>query len=131
MNARIGLLFPLLFLALSASAQLPTQKSSANGVTVAVTPGALRTEAGSWDFTVVLDTHSQELSDDLTKSAVLVDDKGRQFAPIGWDGAAPGGHHRKGLLKFKPIAPLPSALELRINRHGEGTPRLFRWTLGQ
>jgi len=130
MNARIGLLVPLVFLALNASAQLPAQKSNANGVTVTVTPGALRADAGSWDFAVVLDTHSQDLSDDLAKTAVLVDDRGKEFRPIGWEGAAPGGHHRKGILKFNPIAPRPGALELRINRTGEGTPRVFRWNLG-
>jgi len=80
----IGALFVL-----NAAAQFATQKDSANGVTVAVTPGNLAADAKVWDFKVVLDTHSQNLSDDLAKSAVLADGKGNEFKAIGWEGAAP------------------------------------------
>ena len=31
---------------------------------------------------------------------------------------APGGHHREGILRFKPVIPLPVAIELRITRSG-------------
>lgn len=120
--------FGVLF-ALSAGAQLPTQKDSGGGVTVSVTPGNLSADAKTWDFSVVLDTHSQDLSDDLAKSAVLVDDKGREFKAVSWDGAAPGGHHRKGELKFEPVSPRPQAVELRITRPGETKPRTFHWDL--
>ena len=115
--------------ALNAFAQLPTLRDSASGVTVAVTPGDLAAAAKIWDFAVVLDTHSQELSDDLVQNALLVDDKGRSFKPLAWDGAAPGGHHRKGVLRFDPIAPRPQAVELRIRRPGEAKARTFRWEL--
>jgi hypothetical protein len=77
----------------------------------------------------VLDTHTQDLSDDLVKSAVLLDDRGNQFRPLAWEGAAPGGHHRRGVLKFNPVAPPPRALELRISRPGEAQARVFRWRL--
>ncbi|HSA88754.1 MAG TPA: hypothetical protein VLF42_02530 [Burkholderiales bacterium] len=126
------MIFPVLALLLAAGAaqaQFATQRSSANGVTVAVTPINLAAGAKSWDFTVVLDTHSQDLSDDLVKSAVLLDDKGNQFKALAWEGAGPGGHHRKGVLKFNPVAPPPQALELRISRPGEAKARIFRWGL--
>lgn len=129
---RSRLIFPVLALLLAAGAaqaQFATQRSSANGVTVAVTPINLAAGAKSWDFTVVLDTHSQDLSDDLVKSAVLLDDKGNQFKALAWEGAGPGGHHRKGVLKFNPVAPPPQALELRISRPGEAKARIFRWGL--
>jgi hypothetical protein len=115
--------------AFNAAAQLATKKDTANGVTVAVTPANLAAGAKTWDFSIVLDTHSQDLSDDLAQSAVLLDDRGNRFKPLAWDGAGPGGHHRKGVLKFNAVEPQPQALELRITRPGEAKPRVFRWSL--
>jgi hypothetical protein len=129
MRHRSWLLIPGLLFALQAGAQLAAQKATADGVTIVVTPGTLAQDAKSWDFTVVLDTHTQELSDDLLKRAALVDDKGNEFKPVAWDGAAPGGHHRQGVLKFTPISPQPASVELRITRTGEAAPRTFRWQL--
>jgi hypothetical protein len=111
------------------AADLGTRKSSDRGVTIAVTPQDISGAAKTWNFKIVLDTHSQDLSDDLTKSAVLLDGTGAQLAPVGWDGAAPGGHHREGILRFKPVIPRPVAIELRITRSGEANPRSFRWQL--
>jgi hypothetical protein len=116
-------------IAFNAAAQLATQKDTANGVTVAVTPASLSPGAKTWDFAIVLDTHSQDLSDNLAQSAVLVDDRGNRFKALAWDGAAPGGHHRSGVLKFRAIEPQPVALELRISRPGEAKARIFRWRL--
>lgn len=113
----------------AAAAELDTQKSTDRGVTVAVTPRIPADGAGSWDFRIVLDTHSTDLSDDLTKSAVLVDGSGKRYMPVTWDGAGPGGHHREGVLRFKPISPRPQSLELQIARNGEAAPRAFRWQL--
>lgn len=115
-------------IALPAAAGEPgTQKSTERGVTVAVTPRDLSSEAKTWEFTLVLDTHSQELSDELAKSASLLDGSGGVHAPIAWEGAAPGGHHREGVLRFKALAPRPQAIELQITRPGESAPRSFRW----
>lgn len=119
------------FLALSASAfaagNLPPQTSSQSGVTVKVTP---RNLAGTeWEFTIVFDTHSQDLKDDPLKSAVLVVDGGAPSAPTGWQGDNPGGHHRKGVLRFKAAAASPANVELRLQRPAESEPRVFRWQL--
>ena len=111
------------------AAELATQKSSDRGVTVAVTPQNVSAGAARWDFKVALDTHSADLSDDLVKSAVLLDGKGGQHAPVAWKGAAPGGHHRQGVLSFKPLGADVKNLELRIQRPGEPSPRVFRWQL--
>ena len=59
----------------------------------------------TWEFDLVFDTHSRELNDDLEKTAVLVTNGGKTFAPVKWQGDPPGGHHRKGVLQFKPISP--------------------------
>jgi len=127
--SRIASFVLAMLVAAAAQAQLATQKTTERSVTVAVTPGDLGAEAKVWDFKVVLDTHSQDLSDDLAKSAVLVDARGIELKAIGWAGAAPGGHHREGVLKFNAIAPRPQTIELRIARSGEAKPRSFRWDL--
>lgn len=110
-----------------AADELPPQASSQSGVTVKVTPRSLA--AAPWEFEVVFDTHSQELNDDLLKNAVLVADGGAPTSPIGWQGDGPGGHHRKGLLRFKPTTASPASVEMRLQRPGEAAPRVFRWKL--
>lgn len=129
MTYRLLWLVAATLLAFNAAAQLAAQKNTASGVTVAVTPAKLVAGAKTWDFSIVLDTHTQDLSDDLAGSAVLVDDRGNEFKALAWDGAAPGGHHRSGVLKFNAIEPRPQVLELRISRPGEAKPRTFRWRL--
>ena len=111
----------------TAAPTLSTQTTSQSGVTVKVTPRTLA--AGTWEFEVVFDTHSQELTDDLGKTAVLVSDGRTSHSPVKWQGDPPGGHHRKGVLEFKPVSPMPAAIELQIKRNGETAPRLFRWKL--
>ena len=116
-----------LSLGATAAENLSPQTSSQSGVTVKVTPRSFSGPA--WEFEVVFDTHSQELSDDLLKSAMLVGERGSQAAPSAWQGDPPGGHHRKGVLSFDALKPAPAVLELRIQRPGESGPRVFRWTL--
>ena len=112
-----------------AFAQFEARTSASQGVTVKATPKTLAPGAPTWEFTVVLDTHSAELSDDLTKTAVLVGPGGQRIAPIAWEGAPAGGHHREGVLRFEPISPAPATVELQIQRPGESAPRVFRWEL--
>jgi hypothetical protein len=108
---------------------LAPQSNQGFGVTVRVTPADVAADAKAWVFEVVLDTHSQDLSDDFTRSAALIDANGKPRAPVAWDGAAPGGHHRKGVLRFDALKPIPPVLELRLQRPGEAAPRVFRWVL--
>lgn len=103
------------------------QTSRAGGVTVKVTPKDLAADAQRWQFEVVFDTHSVDLSHDLIKSASLVDAAGRRHAPLAWDGDPPGGHHRKGVLSF---APLKGVDEVRLQIRDVAVPeREFRWPL--
>jgi hypothetical protein len=78
--------------ALAASA-LPTRTTSQAGVTVKATPRAL--EGSVWEFDVVFDTHSQELKDDLEKTAVLSVAGGETLTPLKWQGDPPGGHQAR------------------------------------
>lgn len=119
----------LLIAPASAIAQVAPQKSSQAGVTVAVTPIEFAGAAKVWSFKIVLDTHSQDLSDDLAANAILLDGQGREHKPTAWEGAPPGGHHREGVLRFAPFEPAPDSVELRLLRPGEGAPRVFRWQL--
>ena len=111
------------------AAELRAQRSSAGGVTVEVTPQNIAGGVKTWDFKVVLDTHSGELNDDLVKITTLLADKGARHVPVKWDGAGPGGHHREGVLRFNAISPQPAVIELQIQRTGESKPRSFRWQL--
>lgn len=111
----------------AAAERLPARTSSAAGVTVKVQP--LARAATGLEFEVTFDTHSQELKDDLLKNAALVADGRAPVAPAAWQADPPGGHHRKGVLRFNAITPPPGEIELRIQRAGEAAPRLFRWRL--
>lgn len=109
------------------SAAGPTQgaqSSSVAGVKITVEPKGFQRDA--WEFAVTLETHVQDLDDDLARSATLLAD-GRSYRPLVWVGSPPGGHHRKGVLRFAAVTPPPQAVELQIRRKGEPRPRSFRW----
>lgn len=112
-----------LAVAAAASEALPPKTSNHGGVTVKVAP---RDVAGSvWEFEVVMDTHTQPLTDDLARSAVLVTTQGN-VAPVSWSGDGPGAHHRKGVLSFKAPPESPTII-IRLTRPGESQPRSFEW----
>lgn len=111
----------------SAPGNLPTRTSAVAAVTVKATPRSL--SGPNWEFELTFDTHSRELNDDLEKSATLVTDTGQILSPVKWLGDPPGGHHRKGVLQFKPVSPRPATIELRIARENEPQPRSFTWAL--
>jgi hypothetical protein len=100
------------------------------GVTVTVTPVAIdiSSQTTEWKFDIVLNTHSVELNQDLTEVATIVDDAGKEYKPLRWEGAEAGGHHREGMLVFAPINPYPRYLKLIIKSVGD-VERLFSWTL--
>lgn len=117
----------MLFNAAAVAQSLPTLSNTQSAVTVKATPRNLK--ADIWEFELVFDTHSQELKDDLLKSASLVPAGGTPIAPTEWKGDPPGGHHRQGVLRFNAVKPMPETVELRIDRAGESKQRSFRWTV--
>ena len=119
----------LLYTLGAAAAELAPQRNQSGDVTVTVKPMDVSTGTATWSFQVTLKTHSQELNDDLASAAYIVDDAGKRTPATGWEGNAPGGHERKGILRFKALTPPPGTLELHIQRPGETAPRTFRWKL--
>jgi hypothetical protein len=65
---------------------LAARSSYLGGVSVSVTPKEVAPSAATWEFSVGLNTHSQDLSDDLVKSPVLIDAQGGKHAPTAWEG---------------------------------------------
>lgn len=109
-----------------AASLLEPRKSNEAGIQVVVTPKPFDPTAMTWDFDVVMDTHTKPLGDDLARVSELVVD-GRSYASAGWQGDPPGGHHRKGVLKFARPADPPNSVEVRINGIGGPGVRTFKW----
>ena len=103
------------------------QTSNQNGVVVRVTPGRLSPGATTWDFEVVFETHTVQLTGDPAQFTVLLDPQGQAHAPLRWDGDPPGSHHRKGVLRFKPLRSAPATVTLKIRGVGGVPERAFTW----
>jgi hypothetical protein len=102
-----------------------TKINKDDDVEVTVTPQIISNE--EWIFEVALDTHSTELTNDLTKDAVLIDQFGNEFKPLEWQGDPPAGHHRKGKLKFSPPQQSSIPFTVKIFNVGEIAERNFVW----
>ena len=124
--AGLGAVMLVLYAAPDASA-FEARTSDAAGVRVVVTPKAVTPGAATWDFEITMDTHTKPLTEDLVRNTVLIS-ADRRMTPTAWQGDAPGGHHRKGVLKFSAPAELPKRFELQIGAIG-GAARNFRWEL--
>lgn len=108
---------------------LETKESNEGPVSVAVTPQSLESSLPTWNFEISLNTHSGSIDADLVTVSELMDDKGRSYKAVSWEGSASGGHHRSGVLKFNPISPKPKSLELKIKNVGGVSERSFKWNL--
>ena len=125
-----GLLSVALFASaqeLSAASTFQPRTNDGAGVRVVVTPRVPAAGATTWEFDVTLDTHTKPLNDDLVAVSALVDEQGRSTSPSSWQGDPPGGHHRKGILKFAAPAGNPTTFELQMNGVGGVNLRTFRW----
>lgn len=109
--------------------QWETKTDEQPPVTIKVTPIELGEEAKTWRFTIVFDTHSGSLDDELLAVASLINDTGNAYKPTAWEGPGPGGHHREGVLIFNEINPTPAYVELKIKDVGGVSERLFKWNI--
>ena len=108
---------------------LETKENTEGSVAVSVTPQILDTSSKTWDFELALNTHSGSLDVNLVTASELMDDQGKSYKPISWEGSPPGGHHRSGVLKFNAISPRPKSIELKIKNVGGISERNFKWGL--
>ena len=96
-----------------------------------------KVEDKSLDFEVRMDTHSVYLDRYKMENHVfLLDDKGRQFKPLGWFSPQGGGHHSSGIIKFPALdsrgtpvlSPGSKSFQLVITDVGGVAERRFQWT---
>lgn len=106
------------------SSVLAPQTLQAGEVEVIITPTRLDDEGAT--FTIVLDTHSADLSVDLTTAAIL-DVGGTKWTVEGWVGDGLGGHHREGELSFGAEGPAKGTASLKIA--GLPEPVVAAWEL--
>ncbi len=85
--------------------------------------------ADGWRFAVQFNTHVSPITQDMTALSVLSDGKGHDEKPLSWEGDPPGGHHRKGVLVFKPFDSSPDTVTLKISEVGSVPERSFTWKL--
>ena len=118
---------PIVSESVTQTMSLETQTNSEGPVEITVVPKNLSDK--ELLFKITLNTHSEELLADLTKNAVLVDNKGNEYSPIDWQGDLPGGHHREGVLIFNEINPASAYVALKIKDVGGIPERLFTWNI--
>lgn len=117
---------------LTSSAQtksLSMKESDEGQVRVAVTPRDLSKTADAWRFAVQFNTHVTPITQDMVAVTSLSDGKGAGEQPTAWEGDPPGGHHRRGVLVFKPMNPMPATITLHIREVGGVADRTFTWNL--
>lgn len=103
----------------------PAPKSSfRSGLTLKITPVALG-DAG-WEFKASLDSVGHVPDDDLQAATVLIVD-GKELKPTKWTITSSRSHHREGILTFPAPASTAKIMEVRVQRPGEPTARIFQW----
>lgn len=108
-----------------------TQKTVANGITVAVTPGNLDADSSIWDFAVAYDAQgARGLKGDEPLDQFVLVGAGHRMKPLAWEGDRTGNRHRAGVLKFIAIQPRPKEMRLELQRPGEAKPRVYRFGFG-
>lgn len=105
---------------------LETQTNNEGSVSITVTPKLSDKE---WAFEIALNTHAVDISEDLTNVSNLADENGNEYKPVEWQGDPPGGHHRKGTLRFAPISAEQKSITLKIRNIGGVEERNFIWQL--
>lgn len=109
---------------------LATQTNSEGSVTVEITPVDVSAVSGVWKFKIALNTHSEELNQDLTQTIVLQDNTGKVYKPTAWEGTPAGGHHREGTLIFSSVPAKSPSISLLVKNIGGVPDRKFTWKIG-
>ncbi len=113
----------------SGTASSPYESQTNSEGTAEVIAQPLAPGTSTWTFNFGIDTHMGSLDMDMTKVAVLTDDRGDSLAPITWDGPAAGGHHRNGTLTFPAPSSTPKTITLTVSNVGGVAVRTFTWNM--
>jgi hypothetical protein len=106
-----------------------TREMEGGHVVVEVTPLPWSPQTESpLSFEVALNTHSVDLSYDISQLAVIRTSGGMGVAALTWDGPTTGDHHVSGILTFPPLS-LDEVewLELDIYDVADVSVRTFHW----
>ena len=117
----------LVTLAVDASAY-QTKSNKKNSVRVDVRPVQLLPGKPA-KFEIRMNTHSEELSQDMLAVVTLKDNKGREYQATNWKGSPPGGHHLSGVLEFPELDGNPESITLVIRLIADGPDRTFNWSV--
>ncbi len=101
-----------------------------NSVTVDVKPVQLAAGQPA-TFEIRMNTHSVALDQDLVTVSTLQDDQGKTYQPVNWQGSAPGGHHRLGVLSFPALGSGVKSVKLIIRKVAGIPERAFEWRIGR
>jgi hypothetical protein len=107
-----------------------TQVSDEAAVVVDVTPVSLENAQDAMAFQVSMNTHSVDLSYDLSQVSLLRTSQGVEIPAQVWDGPTTGGHHVSGQLIF-PGVDLSDAtwIEVVVMGVADVPERTFHWEL--
>jgi hypothetical protein len=105
------------------------QTNDENSVRVDVKPVALITGKPAV-FEIRLNTHSVNLSYNMTEISTLQDSEGRIYKAIEWKGSPLGGHHRRGMIEFPKLEGTPQSVKLVIRGIAGVSERSFEWKIG-
>ena len=78
-------------------------------------------------FEVRMNTHSETLGEDMVAVSSLKDNAGRVYQATAWQGSAPGGHHRKGVLEFPDLEDNTASITLILKGIANVPERTFMW----
>lgn len=106
--------------------ELQPQANDEAGVSVEVS--ADKFDLINPSFKITFTTHQGDLNFDITKISVLIDDQGRQYSPLNWDGGS-GGHHLAGNLIFPAIDKNTKTIKLILKDIYGIEEREFLWNL--
>jgi hypothetical protein len=107
---------------------LPAKIDDQAGLSIEITPFDFSFDKPA-RFKILLNTHQGDLDFDLTRQSILIDDQGREYKPIEWQGGT-GGHHLSGTLIF-PFVKKTSNFKLIISDVYDVPAREFLWDLEQ
>jgi hypothetical protein len=105
------------------------QTNDENSVRVDVKPVALIAGKPAV-FEIRLNTHSVNLSYNMTEISTLQDSEGRIYKAIEWKGSPLGGHHRRGMIEFPKLEGTPQSVKLVIRGIAGVSERSFEWKIG-